>query len=100
MYSVATSTPASEDLDDDLGITCLAIDPTLSATLYAGGQGVLKSGDGGQTWGPAAPLPSPVPSLAVDPSNPLIVSAGTSPDPNSTNPGPAGIFVSTHGAPH
>jgi photosystem II stability/assembly factor-like uncharacterized protein len=91
----ATWAAASDDLDDDLGLACLAIDPNFPATIYAGGEGVLKSGDGGQSWGPAALLPSPVTSLAVDPSNSAIVYAGTSPDPNNSRSGQGGLFVST-----
>ncbi len=82
-------------------VTALAVDPTNPATVYAGtgipggsgSTGVFKTTDGGQSWIPATsglplmPLLSVVTSLAVDPSNPDTVYAGTL----------GGVFKSTNG---
>jgi photosystem II stability/assembly factor-like uncharacterized protein len=71
-----------------LYIFTLAVDPQISGTLYAGGQGqdqIFKSTDGGATWSDASfglpPAPPPtagddlVGSLAVSPQNPAVVYA-------------------------
>jgi photosystem II stability/assembly factor-like uncharacterized protein len=62
-------------------ITCIATDPTDPETLYVGaaGGGVWKSTDAGATW---TPLTDAMPSLfmgalAVAPSNPNVIYAGT-----------------------
>ncbi len=57
----------------------LIVDPKQSSTLYAGGPGLSKSLDGGQTWSPAQTGLSClfVTALAIDPSNPAILLAGT-----------------------
>ena len=71
----------------------LAIDPSRSATVYAGGGsslGVFKSTDGGSTWTtinnglPAVTFPS---SLVINPSEPTTLYVG----------GSAGVFKSTDG---
>ncbi|MEE8585703.1 MAG: YCF48-related protein, partial [Acidobacteriota bacterium] len=62
-------------------INAIAIDPTDSLTLYAGGaQGLFKSQDGGAGWAPAMQGISDahIHSLAVDPANPQVAYAGTS----------------------
>ena len=70
-------------------IYALAIDPQNPATVYAGAWGVLKSTDRGQSWIPsdqsnATLLPrlgswafGYIDSLAIDPSNPSTIYAGT-----------------------
>src|SRR5207244_180083 len=87
-----------------LFVSALALDPTNTRTVYAGtGRGtqrvfgapgaLLKSTDGGDTWGPAdTGMPGADPnfavySLAVDPTNPSIVYAGTD----------SGVFKTTDG---
>jgi len=71
----------------------VVIDPRTSATLYVatGGQGVLKSVDGGITWrGASQGLDYPfLLSLAIDPLQPDTLYAGTT---------GAGVFVSEDGA--
>ena len=71
-----------------LYIFALAVDPQISGTLYAGGQGqdqIFKSTDGGASWSdasfglPPAPLPAAgydlVFSLAISPQNPAVIYA-------------------------
>ena len=72
-------------------ITAVAVDPTNADIVYAGtgipgglgSTGVFKSTNGGQSWTTAIsglspePLLSIVTSLAIDPSNPATVYAGT-----------------------
>jgi len=62
-------------------VTAIAVDPTDASTVYAGtvGGGVWKSTNSGATWKPISDLaPSlAIGSLAIDPSNHLIVYAGT-----------------------
>lgn len=62
----------------------LAVNPLTSSTLYAGtSDGVFKSSDGGGAWSPADTLIFPVmdgldvTALAVHPTIPLIIYAGT-----------------------
>lgn len=62
------------------GAQCLTLDPRHPGTLYAGtrGQGVWKSGDGGQTWQDARLPEKDVFSLAVSPADGAVY-AGTEP---------------------
>ncbi|HVH63533.1 MAG TPA: choice-of-anchor D domain-containing protein [Candidatus Dormibacteraeota bacterium] len=77
-------------------VTSLAVDPTSSATVYAGtpGGGVWKTTDSGVHW---APLTDGQPDLAigavaVDPNNHLTVYAGTG-EPNRGIDSIAGVGV-------
>ncbi len=92
---------------DNVGgrITELAVDPTDEHVVYAGAAegGVLRTTDGGLTW---ATLFDDMPSLAigavaVDPSNPAVVWAGTgevNPGGGSVAYGGTGLYRSTdHG---
>jgi hypothetical protein len=77
---------------DGIGaILSLAIDPTATATLYAGtdGAGVYKSTDGAATWvsSSAGLTDFSVLTVGVDPAIPAIVYAGTA----------SGLFVSLDG---
>ncbi len=79
---------------------CLAVDPTTSSTVYLGtyGSGVFKSTDGGETWLSASAgltLPAAVLALAIDPSNPAILFAGSS---QGGNPPSGGLFKSADGS--
>ena len=63
-------------------VRALALHPTEAHTLFAGADsGVYRSGDNGASWervsGPEANLN--IWSLAIDPSNPETIFAGTSP---------------------
>jgi len=62
-------------------VTAIAVDPIDSSTVYAGtvGGGVWKSTNAGTTWKPISDqAPSlAIGSVAIDPSNHLIVYAGT-----------------------
>jgi len=95
--------PARAGFEDDTALV-LAIDPRHPATIYAGttasssasassaffpGRGVIKSGTGAAGWiAASAGLPrSIVTALAIDPSNPGVLYAGTS---------AAGVFRSTN----
>jgi photosystem II stability/assembly factor-like uncharacterized protein len=78
-------------------VNALVMDPSSSATLYAGfsrsgssGGGVFKTTSAGAAWVPAGPgLPDrPVESLAIDPAAPSRLYAGTS---------GAGVFTSGDG---
>jgi len=91
-------------LDDflaSLAVSCMALDPTNPDVLYAGtgegffngdavrGAGIFRSTDGGTTWaripttnpsppgGPAEPQWHFVNRIAIDPTNPLVILAGT-----------------------
>src|ERR1019366_4735212 len=87
--------------------TALAIDPTTPSTLYAGtgyqagtgGGGVYKSTDGGGTWsavnGPTGLSGFVVDALAIDPSTPSTLYAGTG-DPEGAGTG-NGVYKSTDG---
>jgi photosystem II stability/assembly factor-like uncharacterized protein len=58
----------------------LGSDPSGAAVWYAGGRGMFKSSDGGHTWTAIdSGFTSPVliRSLAIDPTHPEIVYAGT-----------------------
>ena len=55
----------------------LAVDPQNSGTLYAGGDGVLKSTDGGRTWRPVS-TDWAVEDVAIDPQNSHVVYAASS----------------------
>ena|SRR2546425_4079293 len=62
------------------GIFALVIAPTSPATtVYAAGFGVYKTTDGGQTWTSASVgiTSQLVRNLAIDPTNPAVVFAGT-----------------------
>jgi photosystem II stability/assembly factor-like uncharacterized protein len=68
----------------------LVVDPTSSGTLYAVTGALRKTTDGGGTWTTATSgLTGAVRSLAMDPSDPQVLYAGTS---------GAGVFKSTNGA--
>ena len=69
-------------------IRSIAIAPTVPDTLYVGTdqEGVFRSADAGASWTPASRglpealaggRPAPIPSLVVDPKNPLIAYAAT-----------------------
>ncbi|HEX6851445.1 MAG TPA: hypothetical protein VF139_08535 [Candidatus Polarisedimenticolaceae bacterium] len=62
-------------------VTALAAHPTQAGTVYAGGAqgGVWKTTDGGSTWTPLTDTQDSlaIGALAIDPSNPQIVYAGT-----------------------
>lgn len=64
----------------DNAALALAVDPTRNGTVYAGLDGVWKSIDSGTTWtGPGARLDDTfVGSLAIDPSDPETLYAGSS----------------------
>ncbi|PYM68930.1 MAG: hypothetical protein DME03_23340, partial [Candidatus Rokuibacteriota bacterium] len=85
-------------------VSALAVDPTAPTTVYAGavGGGVWKTNDGGVTW---APLTDDQPSLAIgslaiDPSNHLVVYAGTGALYDGGQQDGAGILKSTDGGAH
>jgi photosystem II stability/assembly factor-like uncharacterized protein len=57
----------------------LVIDPQDSDTLYCGGEGVVRSTDGGASWtAVGSGLAGSVRSLAIDPRDPTALYAGTS----------------------
>ncbi|QSZ27550.1 S-layer homology domain-containing protein [Aceticella autotrophica] len=67
-------------------ITCLAVDPNNSNTIYAGtdhGHGIYKTIDGGVSWNsvsnglPQSSDGASITSLAIDPNNTNIIYAGT-----------------------
>jgi len=72
-------------------VTSIVVDPSRSATVYAAtiGSGTYKTCDGGQTWmASSAGLPdTDILTLALDPTSPWIVYAGTS----------SGVFKSVNG---
>jgi len=73
-WTRSLSTPAAQTL---------VIDPVNPSTVYVGtlGAGVFKTTDGGATWNSAntgLPVSALVLSLAIDPSTPAILYAGTS----------------------
>ena len=72
---------------EDTRVTALARVAHSPDVLYAGtqGRGVLRSGDGGQTWQPAGMADQIVKSLAASPHEPGVLYAGVK---------PAGVFVS------
>src|SRR6266852_4984349 len=63
----------------DAFVNALAIDPRTPTTLYAAGDGVFKSTDGGNTWSAVnTGLTTPyVDTLAIDPRTPTTLYAGT-----------------------
>ena len=65
----------------DRGVRCLAADPHNPNAVYAGtqGSGVLRSSDGGKTWGLAGLAGRVVKSLALSRADPGAVYAGTRP---------------------
>ena len=62
-------------------VSALAVDPTNSATVYAGaaGGGVWKSNDGGTNWTPLtdSQLVLAIGALAIDPNDSRVIYAGT-----------------------
>ncbi len=83
-------------------VRALAVDPSQSATVYAGmddgiaAGGLFKSGDGGATWTNTGLTASAVSLLAIDPANPQNVYAAT--EGHNTSPaGFQGLFKSTDG---
>lgn len=58
--------PATEGITDG-SLNDVAVDPQDASRLYAAGGAVFTSEDAGDTWGPVAPLPDGVLSLAVNP---------------------------------
>jgi photosystem II stability/assembly factor-like uncharacterized protein len=67
----------------------IAVDPVTPSNVYAyNGFGIIKSPDGGASWGaPGSNSPSAVASIVVDPSNPSVVYAADN----------TGVFKSTNG---
>ena len=73
----ASWSPAS-GADGPRRVDALAIDPRDPSTLYAGGEAVYRTDDGGAHWTRSAPpRDSPVRALAVDPFDSSHVLAGT-----------------------
>jgi len=87
--------PASSGLPSGCGdrVYALLVDPTDSTVVYAGGNfgdcpvsgGVYKSTDGGGMW--SRSLANPTLCLAIDPSAPSILYAGTTNGPYKTTDG-------------
>jgi hypothetical protein len=67
----------------------LAIDPRTAETVYAGGRGVMKSTNGGGSFGLVGLNDADVQALVISPSNPQTIYAGTY--------SPGGVFRSTDG---
>jgi hypothetical protein len=69
----------------DLDVRCLAVDPLHRGRIYAGTQGqgqdagVLRSDDAGKTWRPSGLEGRVAKALAVSPTQPGVVFAGTKP---------------------
>ena len=83
-------------------ITDVAVDPTTADLVYAGAAegGIFKSSDGGQSWTAVFDqMPSlSIGALAIDPSNPNVIYAGTgevNPGGGSMAYGGAGLFRSS-----
>jgi len=86
-----------DDFMGNLGVACMAIDPTNPNIIYAGtgevfqGAGIFKTTDGGVTWAHLSSTASPsfhyVGRLAIHPSNSQIILAATT----------TGIYRSTDG---
>jgi photosystem II stability/assembly factor-like uncharacterized protein len=69
---------SNNGLDSSIGFLSFAIDPTVSSTIYVGtGKGVFKSIDGGLHWQPTNLVAPAVWALAIDPSQPQTIYAGT-----------------------
>gem|GEM_PF-926756 len=75
--------PANDDTTDELGMGCIAVDPTDPQTVYAGAyfdRGLFKTTDGGDTWAAINEgLPQPYGyfnTIAIDPANPQTIYAG------------------------
>jgi Domain of unknown function DUF11 len=90
-------------------VLALVVDPAASSTVYAGTVegGILKSIDSGVSWSPAnaglpvsgAPsVPPPVLTMAVHPSAPATIFAGTDTEGPGPTFHPGGIFRSVDGA--
>lgn len=75
------STWSDLDLPGDVGVQTLLADPEIPGRWYAGtdDQGVFRSVDGGSTWSPwnKGLAAADVTALALDPSDPQILWAGT-----------------------
>jgi uncharacterized protein (TIGR03382 family) len=90
----ATWESANDEISEELGFGCIAVDPTDPQTVYAGAyfdRGLFKTTDGGATWTPINEgLPQPYryfDAMTVDPANPQAVYAA----------GRVGVFKSTDG---
>jgi photosystem II stability/assembly factor-like uncharacterized protein len=75
--------PANDDTTEELGVGCIAVDPTDPQTVYAGAyfdRGLFKTIDGGASWTPINEgLPQPYgyfDAIAIDPSDPHVLYAG------------------------
>jgi hypothetical protein len=81
-------------------VTALAVDPTNSSTVYAGGAegGVWKSINGGTTWTPMTDAQASLAtgSIAIAPSNHQIIYVGTGEANSSDSYMGAGVLVSTN----
>lgn len=65
----------------DMDVRCLAADPLDPNTIYAGTdkQGVLRSGDRGESWQPAGLAEQHIRAVAASPTQPGVVYAGVKP---------------------
>ena len=75
------ASPVATTVFDGVDVRCPAVDPSDPARVYAGTQsdGVLRSRDGGLTWGPAGLPGLCVKALATSAAAPGAVWAGTKP---------------------
>lgn len=87
--SGATWTGINSGFNQGLVINTLVIDPLTTSTVYAGlgFGGVFKSTNGGANWSSTGLTNTNIKTLAIDPSNPSILYAGTD----------AGVLKSTDG---
>jgi hypothetical protein len=101
-------TNVSTGITDPLCIQALTVDPTNSNTAYVGlfdgttnsTVGIFKTTNGGTSWSPAGTGLGTIKNIltiAINPSNPNVLYAGTSFDPG-TSTGPSQIYKSVNGA--
>src|ERR1035437_2110437 len=101
--TIAGGTP--DNAGDNSGLAAgIAVNPTDPKTLWlaSAGGGIWKTSNGGTTWRPVTDLlgPTPTGAIAVSPSNPNRVDAGTrcGHSPSSYPPAPGvGVLISNDG---
>jgi hypothetical protein len=75
VYKSVDGAASWTNINPDINLTAIVLDPVDPNTVYVAGRAVNKSTDGGTSWNVSLDIPTQ--TLAIDPKNPRVLYAGT-----------------------